>query len=191
MNILGCRLQDATHAARLAAEVTVTESRPVPTRDELVTALRTTGNEFVRKLDQLPAGAFEAGRYESGWNGRQILAHVAAIEWTYPRLLEIPLQAPAASVGGSPPTRTAQGGIDAYNARQVEKREGMSVAELLAEFARNREATIAAVSAVGEELLSQPIRSAGGVTGPLGFVIESVAVRHVVQHGRDIAGEAG
>ena len=160
-----------------------------PTRDELVQALRASGDEFLRSLRALPLERLEEGRYENGWNARQILAHVAAIEWTYPRLLEIPGQPPADS--GEPPTRNAQGGIDAYNGRQVEKRNGASVEDLLAEFERNRATTIAAVAAAPEELFTKPIRSAGGVTGPLGRVIESVAVRHVIQHGQDIAGAGG
>lgn len=157
-----------------------------PTRDELVEALRASGDEFVTTLRALAPERFEEGRYESGWNGRQILAHVAAIEWTYPRLLEIPGQAAAAS--GEPPTRTAQGGIDAYNARQVEKRAELPVGELLEEFRRNRATTIAAVAGAPAELFGAPIRSAGGVTGPLGLVIESVAIRHILGHMRDIIG---
>ncbi|MEX1103192.1 MAG: maleylpyruvate isomerase N-terminal domain-containing protein [Dehalococcoidia bacterium] len=170
----------------------MTEQPKTPTRDDLVAALRESGEDFLRRLSALPAATFEQGRYESGWNGRQILAHVAAIEWTYPRLLEIPLQAQGApAAGGDPPTRTAQGGIDAYNARQVEKREGVPVQALLEEFSRNRETTIAAVAGADEGLFAMPIRSAGGVTGPLGLVIQSVAVGHIIQHGRDIAGEGG
>ncbi len=165
-----------------------TEPAP-PTRDELVAALRTSGDEFVTSLRALPLERFEEGRYENGWNARQILAHVAAIEWTYPRLIEIPDQPPSAS--GEPPTRTAQGGIDAYNARQVEKRAETPVGDLLHEFERNRAATIAAVAGAPEALFARPIRSAGGVTGPLGTVIQSVAVGHILQHGRDIVGEPG
>jgi hypothetical protein len=165
----------------------MTEERPVPTREELVAGLRESGEEFLKVVRAHPVEALEEGRYENGWNARQILAHVAAIEWTYPRLLEIPAAARSAPTG-EPPTRAAQGGIDAYNARQVEKREGVPVEELIAEFARNRKATIAAVAAADEALFAQPIRSAGGRTGPLGLVFEEVAVGHVLQHGRDIAG---
>jgi hypothetical protein len=167
----------------------MTDQQP-PSREELVEKLRTSGEEFRQRISTLPAAAFEEGRYENGWNGRQILAHVAAIEWTYPRLLEIPSRAQASpGESGDPPTRPAHGGIDAYNARQVDKREGVPVAELLTEFVTNREATIAAVAAADPALFERPIRSAGGVTGPLGFVIESVAVGHILQHARDIAGQ--
>lgn len=178
-------------------------NQTTPTKAELLNALRTSGDQFVTRLRAVPPEMFEQGRYESGWNGRQILAHVASIEWTYPRLFDIARQAaPAASRrAGEPvrrtetgeaagvPTATAQGGIDAYNERQVQKRADVSVANLLDEFQRNRTAMIAAVAAADERLFAAPIRSAGGVTGPLAGVIEAVAVRHVLGHMRDILGE--
>lgn len=165
-------------------------TQPVPTKAQLLEGLRSSCQFLLDNLRALAPETFEQGRYESGWNGRQILAHVASIEWTYPRLLEIPKQAPPPSApSGEPPTRTAQGGIDAYNARQVEQRAGATVAELLAEFEKNRDATIAAVEACDEALLAKPIRSAGGVTGPLANVINAVAVQHVIGHTRDIVGK--
>jgi hypothetical protein len=157
-----------------------------PSRSELVASLRASGEEAVTRLRALPAERFEQGRYENGWNGRQILAHIASIEWTYPRLLEIPASASAASA--EPPTRAAQGGIDAYNQRQVERRAQATVSELIAEFATNRQATIAAVAEAPEDLFNRPLRSAGGVTGPLGRVVHAVAVQHVLGHVRDIEG---
>jgi hypothetical protein len=81
-----------------------------------------------------------------------------------------------------------RGGNDAYNDRQVAKRAHLSAAELLAEFERNRAATILAVEAADEQLFARRIRSAGGVTGPLAAVFHQVAVVHVLGHGRDIAG---
>ena len=175
----------------------------VPSKSELLEALRANEQEAVTALRALPGEAFEQGRYENGWNGRQILAHIASIEWTYPRLLDIARQSVAVAEGnqaaGEPatptaesstlPTRTAQGGIDAYNERQVAKRAQASVEELLEEFRRNRAATIAAVEQADEDLLAVPIRSAGGIPGPVGLVIEQVVVGHVRAHVRDIAGD--
>lgn len=175
-----------------------------PTKHELLDALRTTGERAVAELRALDAAAFEQGRYENGWNGREILAHVASIEWTYARLIDVARQAPA---GAPPPTpsgeirrtspeesaglatRTARGGIDDYNARQVEKRAGATVTELIDEFAANRAKTVAAVEAAEESLLATPIRSAGGITGPLSGVLVAVAVQHVMMHVADITGE--
>ena len=132
------------------------------------------------------------GCYEGGWNGRQILAHVASIEWSYPRLIEIARTAPepdaAPPADGALPTRAMRGGNDAYNDRQVAKRAHLSAAELLDEFERNRAATIAAVEAAEESLFARRIRSAGGIVGPLAMVFQQVAVLHVLGHARDLAG---
>ena len=165
------------------------------TKQELLDKLRTSGDDIVSKLRAMPSESFEQGRYESGWNGRQILAHIASIEWTYPRLIEVAREAqspkPAAAPkegSAEPASRPARGGIDDYNARQVEKRAQMSAAELIDEFEKNRATTIAAFEQADESLLSQPIRSAGGVTGPLSDVVSMIAIAHVDQHARDIAG---
>lgn len=159
--------------------------QPALTKDEIVSLLRSGGQDALKRLRALPADAFEAGRYENGWNGRQILAHIASIEWSYPRLIDI-ARTPPAPVEEAPPTRAMKGGNDAYNDRQVAKRERMTVAELLAEFEKNRAATIQAVEAADEELFARRIRSAGGVVGPLATVFHQIAVAHVLGHARDI-----
>ena len=160
-----------------------------PTRAELLAALRASRDEVIALVKRRPPEAFERGCYEGGWNGRQILAHLASIEWTYPRLLDIARDAAAGPPAeGDTPTRKMRGGNDAYNERQVAKRANLSVAELLEEFERNRAATIHAVEAADEALFSRTIRSAGGVTGPLAIVFHRVAVEHVLGHLSDIGG---
>jgi len=174
-----------------------------PTKTELLEMLRESGARIVEHVRAMPVARLDEGRYENGWSAREILAHIAAIEWTYPRLLDVAAEAPATPDGApradlrgtSPeqaagaPTRPVSGGIDAYNARQVEKRAGASVAELLAEFEKNRAATVGAVEAADDALLERPVRSAGGITGTLAGVLRAVAVEHVLGHARDIAGE--
>jgi Mycothiol maleylpyruvate isomerase N-terminal domain len=161
----------------------------VPSKSELLDALRRSGDEVVRIVNGLPAERLEEGRYENGWNGRQILAHIASIEWTYPRLIDI-ARAPAPPATDEPPTRAMRGGNDAYNDRQVAKRAHLSAAELLDEFRKNRGATIEAVEAADEEVFARRIRSAGGIVGPLATVFYQVAVVHALDHARDIAGGA-
>jgi uncharacterized protein (TIGR03083 family) len=161
--------------------------RPAPSKAELLAALCSSRDEVLALVRGLPPERLEEGRYENGWNGRQILAHIASIEWTYPRLIDI-ARTPPAPADQSLPTRTMKGGNDAYNDRQVAKRASLSVAELLAEFEANRTATIRAVEDADPELFAVPIRSAGGVVGPLARVFHQVAVAHVLGHAKDIAG---
>jgi uncharacterized protein (TIGR03083 family) len=162
-------------------------NEPAPSKAELLAALRSSRDEVLALVRSLPPERLEEGRYENGWNGRQILAHIASIEWTYPRLIDI-ARTPPAPADQALPTRTMKGGNDAYNDRQVAKRAGLSVAELLTEFETNRAATIRAVEAADDELFAVPIRSAGGVVGPLATVFRQVAVAHVLGHAKDIAG---
>lgn len=162
----------------------------VPDKSDLLGMLRSSADRVVRALAELPPEGLEDGRYENGWNGRQILAHIASIEWTYPRLIDLarsPGQERAASTPAQRSATDAQ--IGSYNDRQIAKRDGASVAELLAEFQRNRDATIAAIEATDDELLAVSIRSAGGIEGQLGTVVRLVAVDHVLGHLKDITGE--
>ena len=184
----------------------MTTDQQIPSKAELLDALRSGEQEALAEVGALSEEALEIGRYESGWNGCQILAHFASIEWTYPRLLDIAKQAaadsePPAASDTSPdadasrpeakrPAGRLEGGIDGYNQRQVDKRAQTPVAELLAEFQRNRAATIAAVESMDESLLATPITSAGGISGPLSQVIMSVAVLHVRGHVNDIVGSS-
>jgi hypothetical protein len=175
------------------------------TKSELIDALRTSGERAATTLAAVPAPKFEEGRYESGWNGRQILAHMASIEWTYPRLLDLAKGAlserpatPAPSHASAPAQTSpmqadgmASGSpqILGYNDRQVAKREGVPVADLIAEFEKNRVATIAAVETADDALFAKEITSAGGAKGLLADVMNFVAVQHVLGHLRDITGE--
>ena len=171
------------------ADYHATADVPVPSKAELPRALRESPGSAVKLVGSLPAARFEEGRYEGGWNGRQILAHVASIEWSYPRLIDIARSEPVPAEA-PPPTRAMKGGNDSYNDRQVAKREHLTVAELLAEFEKNRAATIQAVEAADEALFARRIRSAGGVVGPLAVVFHQIAVAHVLGHTRDIAGDS-
>ncbi len=165
------------------------------TKQELLELLRTGGDEVVAILRALPPESLARVCYAGGWTGREVVAHLAAIEWTCPRLIDLAKQAAADQTGAGGARGDAKtaaprpGGIDAYNARQVAKRAGASLDDLVDEFARNRAATIAALEATEEGLLAAPIRSAGGVEGPLGAVIRWVAVDHGHDHVRDISAE--
>ena len=158
----------------------------IETREDLIAALQADSEEFQEAVAQLPAEAFERGVYEQGWNARQLLAHIAAIEWTYPRLIE---RAEQRAAGSDAPQGGGAGfDMDAYNAKQVARREDQPVEQLLTEFRRNRAETIDAIRAADDELLLQPTRSAGGVEGTLLDVLIGVAVGHVREHVSDLLG---
>ena len=151
------------------------------TKAELLAALEETRDAVVNGLDGLD---LQQGVYEGGWNGRQLLAHIASMEWTYPRILELP---EATDEEAAKPRDTSVT-VDDYNRRQVEKRNDTSVDELVEEFARNRAKTIEAVAAHPEEAFERRVRSAGGTVGPLIDVMWFVAIEHVRSHLADLRG---
>ena len=156
----------------------------IRTREELLAALRRDAERLPEVVGAIGEAELSRGVYENGWSARELLAHLAAIEWTYPRLIER-----AEAAGGS--SDSSSGGafdMDAYNARQVAKRSEASVGELLEEFGRNRTATIDAVANADAALLDRATRSAGGVEGTLLEVLIGVTVGHVREHMADLAG---
>src|SRR5437879_13582774 len=107
--------------------------RGAPSKAELLARLTASRDHVVATVRALPAEALERGRYENGWNGRQILAHVASIEWTYPRLIDIARETgetDAAARDGGLPMRAMRGGGDGHNYRQVAKGGHPAAAEL-------------------------------------------------------------
>ena len=85
----------------------VTTDEPAPSKAELLEALHAGRDEVVALVRGLPPERLEHGRHENGWNGRQILAHIASIEWSYPRLIEV-----AKAAKGLGPDREFRAGLD-------------------------------------------------------------------------------
>jgi hypothetical protein len=164
------------------------EAVTTPSKAQLLELLRSSGEEAVARVRAMPAQRLEAGQggYENGWSARQILAHLASSEWTYSRLIAQALEAAQGSGGGA--GGVPQAAVDEYNGRQVAKRDGATIDELVAELEANRARTIAAVEALDDELLETPMGPVGGTAGPMRRVVEHLAVAHLRGHLDDIAG---
>ena len=159
------------------------------TREELIANMRRTGDEFVQTVRTLTPEQWTDGRYEEGWTARDILAHVASIEWTYPKILLLAEQAGREPEQKPPDAeKKFRGGVGDYNQRQVAKRAEATVEELIEEFERNRAVTIAAVEEADEDLLRVRVRSAGGIEGTTAEVLNYLTMIHLDQHLSDLKG---
>ena len=156
-------------------------------KEQLIEGLRTSEQQLINSLDAVDAADLESGCYENGWTAREVLAHVASIEWTYSNVLELARKGEATKEGATQAGGGTSGGsITSYNDRQIEKRAQASVADLLAEFRDNRAKTLAAVEGADDSLLAAKVRSAGGVEGPAANVLQGLGVGHVMMHLNDI-----
>ena len=166
-------------------------------KERLIAALESSERDLLDRVGGQPAADFEKGAYESGWNRRQILAHIASIEWAYPMLIAMARgDLPQPETAGTDPRSTDEpyrpstgARINESNQRQVDKLAEASIAELLGLFQKNRAATIASVRAADDSLFEKDVRTTGGLQGPLGQVLERVAVDHIRGHVNDIVGE--
>ena len=149
------------------------------TKAELLVALESSRDEVV---DGIAGIDLSIGVYEGGWSGLGLLAHIASMEWTYPRILELPT---ATDEEAARPRDTSVS-VDDYNRRQVERRANLPVGDLVDEFVRNRARTIEAVEACPEESFDRRVRSAGGTVGTVTDVLWFVAVEHVLGHLEDL-----
>ena len=158
-------------------------------KQELLENMRTSGRAFAEAVRAYPADQWGEGRYEEGWSAKDILAHVASVEWTYPKILDL-----ADGKGPPPKPDEAKDGVKSadlpggYNERHVAKRKDNSIEELLGEFETNRTATIGAVEEADEDLLRVRVRSAGGVEGTAAEVLNYLTVVHLNQHLDDLRG---
>ncbi len=160
----------------------------MPSKHEIIEGLRTSGARASETLRALDAERLKAGVYEGGWNGIQLVAHIASIEWTYPRLIGRAEAAGESRGSGDRPSGEPRGGMDGYNERQVEQRADHTLEQLIEEFEQNRAATIEAVEAADDALFAAPIRSGGGIEGTLAEVLQNVTIGHVLGHLDDLTG---
>src|SRR5437660_1748662 len=153
------------------------------TKDELLASMRASGSELIAAARNVALERWREGRYEEGWTAKDILAHLASIEWTFPKILLLAEQpAPEARDG----EKAFRDGLGGYNQRQVAKRADATVEELVEEFERNRAATVAAVARTDDALLRVRIRSAGGIEGTAAEVFNYLTVIHLRDHLDDI-----
>ncbi len=153
----------------------------------MLAELRWSSAQLADLVRSLPPEEMEWQLGRNGWKGRQILAHIASMERTYPLVIEL-----ARSGDRRIAVRVAaQFNVDPFNELQVAKRADRPISDLVAEFQQNRLNTIAAVESCEIELMEAHVDWAGGVSGALSEVLLHLAVEQVAENLAEIMGRGG
>jgi len=87
-------LTSGRRGPRPVEEVSSTVGEPAaPSRAQLVAALDESAGELLATVRGIDSAAWDQVPPGSGWTRHQLLAHVASIEWSYPRLIDLARQA--------------------------------------------------------------------------------------------------
>lgn len=114
------------------------------------------------------------------WSVKDILGHIAS--WD-----EETLKAVKQLVHeGRPYIMEDLDSVDAWNARQVQKKRGLSLGEVVAEFTAVRQELLEVVEGLTEEQLTQRVQYPWPEEGPLQELIAASTFEHDGEHCRDI-----
>jgi hypothetical protein len=155
-------------------------------KEDIITAVRESHGEIERTALSLSDEALGSGVYESGWNAKQLLCHLAAGGGFAAFMISFAQMPPSASAGTGD-----NFDLDAFNAREVESREKKPLSELLAELRSGSERSIVAVQGAPDELLAAHFRAPWGTEGALADVIVQSLQGHVGTHLAELKSATG
>lgn len=145
--------------------------------------------DFVKRAvavaESLSLAETERTVYADGWNVRQVFCHLASLGIFAQRMIErAQVPQPAGEEGGGSID------IDAWNARQVAKRQDLPLAQLVEELRSNHQAVVEMVGALPEDVLAAQVPGPHGMV-ELGGWLSSVIVGHNMGHVDDVERSLG
>lgn len=157
-------------------------------RSDVIEALRVFCVELEETVSAAPDAVWSRQIYRNGWNGRQVLAHIASTSGVAGFALALS-RMPDQMAGARASLPARSGGAldqDAWNLQQVALRESRSVEELLGEVRSNTERDAGLVEAASEEELERRFRAPWEIEGPLAEVIVDSVKGHLGVHLADL-----
>jgi uncharacterized protein (TIGR03083 family) len=148
------------------------------TRANVIAALQGMGDDIAATVESMPPSAWSANVYESGWNARQLLYHMASTSGPAGFILQMS-KLPPRSEGPAFDN-------DAFNRQQVALREGRSPAEVLDEIRANVQRDIQAVETAAEEELQRKWTAPWGTEGTVAEIIVASLQGHLRMHLDDL-----
>lgn len=153
----------------------------VTTRDEVIAAM----DDFKADVDTFVASVKEdqwaTVVYESGWNARQLLCHLASTAGIAGFVLTLARAPVPAGMGGGEGFDN-----DAFNAQQVQARQGKPLENVLNEIRDTLDRDRRVVSAAPDQLLGSMFRAPWGTEGTVAGVIADSFKEHLGEHVADL-----
>jgi hypothetical protein len=115
----------------------------------------------------------------AGWTIKELLAHMSG--WD-----DVIIEALRAHARGEPVSPTVSTGINAYNARIVSTREGLSLEHVIQEWRATRQALLRALKDLPDEKFNLALTFPWGETGTVAYLIE-IFIEHEEDHGKHLA----
>jgi hypothetical protein len=156
------------------------------TRQEICSTIEAFESDIQQAVSDMPDAAWSGGVYESGWNARQLLSHIASTSGVTSFILNM---AQAPSLPASDP-RGGSFNIDDFNKLQVEMRAGKSTDEVLAEIRSNLQRDIGAIQAADEALINKHFKAPWDAEGRVSDMIVSSFHDHLGMHLADLKSAA-
>ncbi len=159
-------------------------------KDEVVQTIRRSQEEIEKVALTLPEAAWSRGVYESGWNAKQLLCHLAENSGVAGFLIGLAKASVSARASGSGASGGGNIDIDAWNAQRVALLQDKPISDVLMELRANSERNVAAVEAAPADLLAQNVKAPWDAEGPLADVIVQSIREHGGVHLKDLRSAA-
>lgn len=145
-------------------------------RERLIRRLDKSREEMHATL----AGIDPSTAVNSEWSVKELLAHLAG----WDACTRDALRAYAA---GTPPLLPARDGIDAYNARSVVQRQGLSYEQTVEDWERTREELKEALAEIPAEKLDDKMVFPWGPKGAVARIV-GIMASHELEHAHELLG---
>lgn len=153
----------------------------VTTKEDVLAAMDSFKAEVESLVASIPENKWETGVYENGWNAKQLICHIASTAGVAGFVLTLARAPVPAGMGGGEGFDN-----DAFNAQQVQARQGKPLESLLNEIGDALDRDRLVVSAAPDQLLGSLFRAPWGIEGTVAGVIADSFKEHLGVHLADL-----
>lgn len=153
----------------------------VTTKEDVLAAMDAFSSDIEEFGESFTEDKWDLGIYEKGWNAKQLLCHIASTAGIAGFVLTLARTPVTAGMGGG-----AGSDNDAFNAQQVQARQGKPLENILNEIRDTLNRDRQVVQAAPEPLLGSMFRAPWGTEGTVAGIIADSFKEHLGAHLREL-----